>query len=189
LSFHATKLFHSVEGGAVVSNAAGLDERIFYARNFGHDGPERFNGVGINAKMSEFHAAMGLAVLDHLKELQSTRRAQWERYDALIGNELQRFRVPEGVTHNFSYYPVLLPSEATALQVKARLEKDGIALRRYFYPLLSDLDHICSERKLPVARGIAQRILCLPLYHELSGSDQERVAKGILEEVKALKEA
>ncbi len=182
LSFHATKLFHTVEGGAVVTPHAWLDKRVFYARNFGHDGPENFNGVGINAKLSEFHAAMGHAVLDRIRGLEDRRKEQWLNYDRWIDRRVgERLQVPGKVAGNYSYFPLLLPSAELCERLHALLDQEGIGTRRYFHPLLSDLHYISSELELPVARDISERVLCLPLYHELEEGEQEWIAGRINE--------
>lgn len=185
LSFHATKLFHTVEGGGVVTKDSELDWRIGYARNFGHDGPERFNGVGVNGKLSEFHAAMGHAVLDRFDEIVERRKEQWLLYDELLRPEaIGRIKIPEGVSYNYSYFPLLLDDEAQCLEVLRQLQNEGIGARRYFYPLLSDLDYTSVQAQLPVARSIASRVLCLPLYHDLAQADQEGVVEKVKESLK-----
>lgn len=199
LSTHATKLYHSVEGGAVMVNACGepthesggrqvceLRFLLDRARNFGHNGPEVFTGVGINGKNSEFHAAVGLVNLRYLPEIMASRKRQHEIYDALLdGVDVQRPAVREGVEWNYSYYPVVFRDEAQALRVMEALAAEDIFARRYFYPLLSNLPYIEQEYELPVAARVSDAVLCLPLYVGLEEGDQERIGKIVRETVAA----
>ncbi len=164
-SFHATKLFHTVEGGAIVCNDDAIAHRVSYMRNFGHNGQERFWGVGVNGKNSEFHAAMGLCVLPYVDQIVADRRAISARYDEQLGKcaEVQRPVIRAGTRYNFAYYPILLPSEAALLEVRDALNRQEIFPRRYFYPDLSQLPYVRSQR-MPVAASAAERVLCLPLY-------------------------
>lgn len=168
LSFHATKLFHTVEGGALVTHDDEVAHRIAYMRNFGHRGQEDFWGLGINGKNSELHAAMGLCVLPRVAELITRRRAATEAYDSLLANSgLSRPKVPGGVAYNYAYYPVLFPSEALLLATRDRLNSEGVFPRRYFYPALSTLNYTRAGH-VPLAEDAAARVLCLPLSHTLS---------------------
>jgi dTDP-4-amino-4,6-dideoxygalactose transaminase len=169
-SFHATKIFHTVEGGAVISNSSEIAERSEYMRNFGHDGPWKFNGVGINGKMSEFHAAMGLVNLAYMDDIIADRKRVYEEYrSALDQDRYQIMQVPKQVEHNYSYFPVLFPNEQELISAQnTLLQKHSIQTRRYFYPLLSDLDYMESKSEhLRVAKDISSRILCLPTYFGL----------------------
>lgn len=176
LSFHSTKLFHTVEGGAVVTADDTLAHRIAYLRNFGHDGPEAFHGLGINGKQSEFHAAMGLAVLPYVQSLIESRRAVSELYDReLDGLPLSRPTLADGLTYNYAYYPVLLPDEASVIAVRDGLAENGVLVRRYFFPSLTQLPYV-SQQHCPVAEEYSRRVLCLPLYHDLPSGDVIRIA-------------
>ncbi len=143
LSFHATKLFHTVEGGAVITdddNTAGI---INYMRNFGHKGEEDYYGVGINGKLSELHAAIGLSILPHVNKIIDLRKQIWEHYDKLLQNlSLERPAFPENTIYNYAYYPVLFPSEESLLAARGALNENGIYPRRYFYPSLNNLPYI-----------------------------------------------
>lgn len=167
LSFHATKLFHTVEGGALVTNDDEVAHRIGYMRNFAHRGTEAFWGLGVNAKNSELHAAMGLCVLPRVHELMARRKAISDLYDELLsGENLYRPKSPEGTAYNYAYYPVLLGSEAQLLKVRATLQAEEVFPRRYFYPPLNTLpfaDSVC----MPVSERIARTVLCLPFHHDL----------------------
>lgn len=180
VSFHATKLYHTVEGGAICTPDAELLKTMAYMRNFGHDGPERFHGVGINGKNSEFHAAMGLAVLPHVEEILEQRKTQCLRYDNLLENmRIERPAITAGCGYNYAYYPVLFESEDLLLKVEAALKRREIFPRRYFYPSLSSLEYVPNQ-DTPVCDDIAKRVLCLPLYHTLSEAEQRMIARILL---------
>lgn len=175
LSFHATKLFHTVEGGAIVTDNDELAHKISYMRNFGHNGPEAFWGVGVNGKSSEFHAAMGLCVLPQVDELIRRRREISERYDRLLAaTPLQRPRIHHDTFYNYSYYPTLLPSEAVLLQVRDALNAADITPRRYFYPSLNTLDYT-DKQPAPVSEDVSLRVLCLPLYYGLEDESVDKI--------------
>ncbi len=171
-SLHATKLMHSVEGGLVFANDKSLLERMSYMRNFGHDGPDKYNGVGINAKNSEVHAAMGLSVLEDIDQILRKRKEQSMLYDVILKEmKVTKQKIQKECTFNHAYYPVLFENEETALKAKKVLEMNNIFPRRYFYPTLSTLDYITSGAT-PISDDSACRILCLPMYHELAASEQ-----------------
>lgn len=182
-SFHATKLFHTTEGGGVFSNNNEITEKIKIMRNFGQTSPEEFNVVGINAKNSEFHAAMGLCNLQYVEEIMKKRKEQFDYYNELLqGVPLQRQKITNDTDYNYSYYPIVFESEEVLLKIKAELEKNSIMPRRYFYPSLSNLPHLKEKKETPVADDIARRILCLPIYHKLKKEGQERVV-GLIKEI------
>jgi dTDP-4-amino-4,6-dideoxygalactose transaminase len=175
-SFHATKLFHTGEGGAIVCNDARYTDKVFWMHNFGHNGQEAFWGVGINGKSSELHAAMGLAVLPHVDDIITSRRQASDHYDALLrGTSLLRPKVVDHLEYNYAYYPVLFPNEAALLRARDAMNREEIFPRRYFYPALSHLPYVTSA-PTPVADDVAPRALCLPLYHKIALADVERVA-------------
>ncbi len=175
-SFHATKLFHTVEGGCVVAHSEQAREGLALARAFGHRGDTHYN-LGINAKMSELHAAMGLCLLPHMGMEIDRRRALHAAYDeALAGAPLTRPQSAAGLIWNYAYYPVLLPDGAALKRVLATLAKERIFPRRYFYPALTTLPYVQQwQRPCPVAEDAAQRMLCLPLYGELSQYTVRRI--------------
>ena len=181
LSFHATKLFHTVEGGAIITNDDEVAHRISYMRNFGHNGPEAFWGVGVNGKSSEFHAAMGLCVLPQVDNLVRRRREISERYDRILANTaIVRPQLQPGTTrYTYSYYPTLMPSEAVLLAVRDALNAEQITPRRYFYPSLNTLDYT-GQQAAPVSEDAALRSLCLPLYYELADEYVDRIGSIIL---------
>ncbi|MFN7085634.1 MAG: DegT/DnrJ/EryC1/StrS family aminotransferase, partial [Burkholderiales bacterium] len=183
LSFHATKLFHSVEGGALVTDDDELAHRIRYMRNFGHHGQEAYWGLGINGKLSELHAAMGLAVLKHVPELVASRRAVSEHYDRLLqALPVTRPRLRAGTDYNYAYYPLLLESEAALLRVKQRLNAADIFPRRYFYPSLNLLPYFAGVR-CPVSEDAAKRVLCVPLFPGQTAAEVEAIVAGIREAI------
>lgn len=167
-SFHATKLFHTGEGGALFTQDKALQDKLFYHHNFGHQGKETFQGLGINAKMSELQAAMGLAVLPYIPTILNQRKKIVMEYDAMFQDQpIEQIAIREDTQWNYSYYPVLFKDEKQLLQIKTVLESKNIHPRRYFYPSLDQLPYCvladCSE-----AHSAASRILCLPLYTGLN---------------------
>ena len=178
LSFHATKLFHTVEGGAVVTDDDEIARRVAYLRNFGHDGYERFQGIGINGKNSELHAAMGLCLLPRVPAIVAERRALSQRYDATLTGrrDVARPVIRAGTAYNYAYYPVLLPDDAAVRAAQRHLEANGVLSRRYFYPSLSGALPYVEPGNVPVARDAADRVLCLPLYTGLAIDQVDRIA-------------
>ena len=180
LSFHATKLFHTIEGGAIVTNDDDLAYKIAYMRNFGHNGPEAFDGVGINGKTSEVNAAMGLCVLPKVPELIQSRKKLSDLYDTLLaGSELARPVIASNTAYNYSYYPVLFKSENELTQKRDQLNLAAIYPRRYFYPSLNTLNYV-GEQDTPISEETAKKVLCLPLYHSLTEDNIRRIASIIL---------
>lgn len=144
-------------------------------RNFGHDGFDKFRGVGINGKNSEFHAAMGLVNLKYMTQILDGRKKQSANYDeGLNWSRLRKIKIQPGTEYNHAYYPIIFENEAELIKVKRALEEREIYTRRYFYPSLNTLHYIENQRT-PVSEDIASRILCLPLYYDLTESDQERI--------------
>lgn len=178
-SFHATKLFHTTEGGAVFSQNEQIIHTMKYMRNFGHNGPEAFQGLGVNGKNSEFHAAMGLCNLNHIEAIMENRKLQSEIYDDMLQNiPFQKPLLNPESVFNFAYYPVVFETHAIMVKVKGALEKEEIFPRRYFYPSLSSLPYV-DTFQTPVSDDIANRILCLPLYHLLKESEQFKISETI----------
>lgn len=174
-SLHATKIFHTVEGGALFTARQDLAETMARMRNFGHIGREAFAEAGINGKMSELHAAMGLCMLPHVETVMALRKKASAIYDRhMEGLPLQRQRITAGCDYNYSYYPVIFASEKQLLAAIAALNAAEIYPRRYFYPSLSTLSYVYGQ-KAPLAESISARVLCLPLYHDISESIIERI--------------
>jgi dTDP-4-amino-4,6-dideoxygalactose transaminase len=179
LSFHATKLFHTVEGGAIVTNDDDVAHRIAYMRNFGHKGHEEFWGLGINGKSSEFHAAMGLCLLPRIDALISSRKERVSLYQELLKKpDVQTYSEVTDTSWNYAYFPVLFRSEHILLSVRDALNALYIYPRRYFYPSLSHLNYVKSA-PTPIADDISTRVLCLPLYFDLAHEDIRRICNVI----------
>lgn len=179
LSFHATKLFHTAEGGAVICKHGEVARKVFIMARFGHIGEDNYLDIGINAKLSELHASMGLVILPKVKEIVSGRRQRSIWYDeCFAGCNVQRPQVSAGLEYNYAYYPVLFASSEKMSQVRQALLDNNIGPRRYFYPSLNTLPflHPVLQRKCPVSESIAKRVLALPLWHQISRTDIERVA-------------
>ena len=167
-SFHATKLFHTVEGGAVVMNDEALARKIWLYKSFGHIGDEYFT-LGVNGRNSEFHAAMGLCNLPRVPEFIAQRRELAALYrQELAGLPLQ-FPAPdeESMEYNHAYFVVLFESESRLLRVKAGLDAQTVNTRRYFFPSLNQLPYNTGAR-CPISENAACRALCLPFYQELT---------------------
>ncbi len=173
LSFHATKLFHTVEGGALVVHDEDTVQRVRLLRSFGHIGDEHFS-LGINAKMSEIHAAMGMAVLPHVPSLINERCEVTKRYrDGLSRSTVTSPQPPEGTVFNYGYFPVKLPTGKLPIVQKA-LAEINVFPRRYFYPSLNTLPYVMQTRCVN-SEDVSQRIICLPLYSELPLATVDRI--------------
>lgn len=174
-SFHATKLFHTGEGGALFFSDKALYESLFYSHNFGHNGPHDFSGVGTNAKMSELQAAMGLAVLPYMDEILSQRKVIVDFYNNNIDfSKVRTFVIRENTQWNYSYYPIIFESEEKLLQVEKALNQAQIFPRRYFYPSLNTIS-FASGKSMPVSEKIASSVLCLPLYAGLTEDETKEI--------------
>jgi dTDP-4-amino-4,6-dideoxygalactose transaminase len=175
LSCHATKIFHSAEGGTVSARDPEVQNRLSLMRSFGHVKDEHFM-MGINGKNSELHAAMGLVVLRYMDVILQQRKEQWLLYAGLLEDTpVQMAVIPEGTEYNYSYFPVVLPDEGALIRVMSALAEVNVFPRRYFYPSLSELPYLTVRRNCPIASDIANRVMCLPLYHGLDGTIQEEV--------------
>lgn len=180
ISFHATKLFHTIEGGAIVTNNSELAHKISYMRNFGHKTPTSFYDVGINGKMSEFCAAMGLSIFGYIPKLISSRKYLSETYDSMFSSNsmITRPSIPSS-GYNYPYYPILFDNEHTLLKVVEKLNQAEINPRRYFYPSLSTLPYV-KRVKMPISESLSSRVLCLPLYPGLGVSNVKMISKIVL---------
>ncbi len=177
-SFHATKIFHTIEGGAVITQNADLLKKMSLMRNFGHTSPTSFGEVGINAKNSEFHAAMGLCVLPHIEYIIQRRKIICGYYDENLSNlPVKKQLIDKECKYNYSYYPIIFQDEATLLKSMSELNANGIYPRRYFYPSLSHLPYLKNVENTPVSDNIAPRILCLPLYPSLSKEEVDMICR------------
>jgi dTDP-4-amino-4,6-dideoxygalactose transaminase len=178
-SFHATKLFHTAEGGALFCKEAQLHHQLFYSHNFGHNGPLDFYGLGINGKISELQAAMGLAVFPYIETILATRKAIVDYYDRNLDFLiLKKIKIRENTQWNYSYYPVVFETEEQLLKVQKALNEQQIFPRRYFYPSLNTVPYV-SEVSMPFSESVANRILCLPLFHDLATSDVQKIVQQV----------
>jgi dTDP-4-amino-4,6-dideoxygalactose transaminase len=181
-SFHATKLFHTGEGGAIFCKDPNLFHKIYYSHNFGHDGPVEYHGLGINGKMSELNAAMGLAVLPYMNQILQRRKLLWQHYEQFINSQNARLlSIKDQTEWNYSYFPIVFEDEKTLLSVEEKLKTQNYFPRRYFYPSLNSLPYVDKVDNLSIAQVKSQSILCLPLYYELEKDDIEQICNCINE--------
>lgn len=163
-SFHATKLFHTGEGGAMFANDSQLQSKLFYSHNFGHDGPLAFHGLGINGKMSELQAALGLTVLPYMETIIAERKKVVDFYNENLDfSNLQALKIRGNTDWNYSYYPIIFENEEQLSQTQKDLNEANIFPRRYFYPSLNTIEYV-KGNAMPISESIASRVLCLPLY-------------------------
>ncbi len=180
ISFHSTKLFHTIEGGALVIQDDELYEKAQRMINFGVVGPAQIVGLGINAKMNEFQAAMGLCVLDEMGHVLEQRKVKYERYTRNIA-QLKGVTIPArnpNCDNNYSYFPVLFETENILLRVMDELMQNGVRPRRYFYPSLESLGYV-SPQIMEVSSDVASRILCLPIFVDLGETEQLKIIEVI----------
>ncbi len=176
-SFHATKLFHTGEGGAMFCEDKDLRHKIYYSHNFGHNGPLDFYGLGINGKISELQAAMGLALLPYLEDILTDRKKVVDYYsDQLSDSIVQKIKIRPNTEWNYSYYPVVFKNEKQLVKIQADLNQHNIFPRRYFYPSLNTLKYV-NHQPMPESESIASRIMCLPLYVGLKADELEGICK------------
>jgi dTDP-4-amino-4,6-dideoxygalactose transaminase len=180
-SLHATKLYHSIEGGLIITKSATLLKKIASIRNFGFDGPERFNELGINGKNSEFHAAMGLANFNYIKDIQNRRREIAKRYDLNLNTLKARRPIwHQDSENNNSYYPIVFESEELLLKCMSQLNAHQIFSRRYFYPSLGSSLPYVEKQNFKIADEIANRVLCLPLFFDLTIEEVDLISRILL---------
>lgn len=180
-SFHATKLYHTVEGGALITKDPELLKRMAYLRNFGHDGPDRFAQLGINGKNSEFHAAMGLINLKYVQDIIENRKKLCAHYDTFLGQfQAKKPAITRHSTYNYAYYPLIFNEERLLTKVVDVLSQNWIYPRRYFYPSLENLPYIVKSDNCPVADDISRRALCLPLYETLTKEEIDMICRIML---------
>lgn len=190
LSFHATKVFNTFEGGAIVTATASDKARVDTLKNFGITSEVDIPVIGGNAKMSEFNAALGLLQMKHFNHV-VRRRAEIDRRYRTALTDVPGIRclpIPDGVEPNHAYFPILVGPDygETRDELYERMKENGVYTRRYFYPLLSSLDMYrgfpsAADSHLPVAVRAAEEVLCLPIYPDLSVDDQDRVIAPIVQ--------
>lgn len=182
LSFHATKLFHTIEGGALVINDDTLMQKARSLINFGIDKNGSISELGTNAKMNEFEAAMGLCVLDEIENINSSRKNIYNIYVDNLHNIIQQQQNKDS-TKNYSYFPILLHNEEQLLSLQKKLNQEKIYPRRYFHPSLDTLNYTKTKTICNTSRDISKRILCIPIYPHLDILDQNKIIKIIKDEI------
>jgi len=180
LSFHATKLFHTIEGGAIITNDDQLAIKIRQLINFGLDESHQIEHVGINAKMNEFEAAMGLCVLDDIADIIERRAHCWDIYKQQLAGKVQFQELMPHSSHNYAYAPILFETTSQLDRVYKALNNHKINARRYFNPSLDELPYTQTQSPCRVSRDISRRILCLPIYPQLSQAEQLQITELIL---------
>lgn len=171
LSLHATKLFHSIEGGAIIFKRREDLEKAKKLINFGISSPDCIDELGINAKMGEFNAAMGLCVLDEIQNVKEKRRNIWDTYNHTLDKIIVKQKWSDHSINNYAYFPIVLPSEKDVLNLMQDLASENIQVRRYFHPSLESVKVLGDYAELPVSQSISSKVLCLPLYPDLNVKD------------------
>lgn len=180
-SLHATKLYHSIEGGLVVTKDPTVLKKLASMRNFGFAGPEAFDELGINGKNSEYHAAMGLANIPYIEAIHNKRKILTELYSLkLKGLKARTPRLHKEATKNYAYYPLVFESEELMLKCMKGLASKEIYTRRYFYPSLANTLPYLVSQDFEVTDDIAKRVLCLPLYYDLTVEEVELISRLLL---------
>lgn len=180
-SLHATKLYHSVEGGLVFTSNPDLLKKMAYIRNFGFNGPDAFAELGINGKNSEFHAAMGIVNLNHIEEIQIRRKLISERYDEQLKNHKSRKQIWHNQSdNNYAYYPILFQSESAMMEAMEFLKINEIYTRRYFYPSLASTLPYLQPVAFEITDAVAKCVMCLPLYADLSIEEVDMICRLLL---------
>lgn len=180
-SLHATKLYHSIEGGLVITKDPELLRKLAFTRNFGFYGPEAFAELGINGKNSEFHAAMGLANLKYIDAIHHKRKLLTERYD----RNLKAFKARKPVwkseaSINYAYYPLVFEEEDLMHKCITTLQGYEIFTRRYFYPSLAKVLPYLEPTDMPITDDISKKVLCLPLYYDLTVEEVDLISRLLL---------
>ena len=188
LSFHATKIFHTFEGGAVVTKNENLYNKIAQLKNFGFHSDGDIVTLGTNGKMNEAQAAMGLALIPYIDEIITKRKQRFNLYIEYLKNipGIKLLSIPDDVEYNYAYFPILIQQDypLTRDELFYKFQENNIYPRKYFYPLITDFSlykgyNIISKHKIPNARKIADSVICLPLYPDLTEDDVSRVCEVI----------
>ncbi len=187
LSFHATKVYNTIEGGAMVMHDEKTKQRIDYLKNFGFAGETEVVGPGINSKMDEMRAAYGLLNLKQVDDAIEARHQVAVRYREALKNVdgIEYWNDLPGVKHNYSYFPIFVHQKTYGMtrdELYFKLKEQGILARRYFYPLISDFSTYrglpsATKENLPVANEMAREVICLPMHHALSEDEVDRIIK------------
>jgi dTDP-4-amino-4,6-dideoxygalactose transaminase len=178
-SFHSTKLFHTIEGGCVIAKNKKVSKKLDLLKNFGHL-KNNYKSLGINAKASEFQAAMGLCNFEYLDFIIKATKTITHIYDKLLKGNVQRPLMDKNLEYNYYYYSVIFKNEIELLEIVKVLNKNKIYPKRYFYPSLNTLPYMNNRQSCPTSEDISKRILCLPLYAELKKQDVEKISNIIL---------
>lgn len=180
-SLHATKLYHSIEGGLLITTDAEILKKLASIRNFGISGFDTFSDLGINGKNSEFHAAMGLLNLKYISDIHNKRKKLADLYNEKLAG-LKAFRPfwHAQSEENYCYYPIVLESEELLLKLKTEMDKQEIFTRRYFYPSLASALPYLPKLELPITEDISKRVLCLPLFYDLTFEEVDLIARIML---------
>lgn len=180
-SLHATKLYHSTEGGLIFTKDPLLLKKLAFIRNFGFNGPDAFAELGINGKNSEFHAAMGLVNLDHIDAIHTKRKAITERFNEKLQNHHSRKQIwHKQSENNYAYYPIIFESEEAMLKAMEFLKTHEIFTRRYFYPSLANTLPYLEPKNFEITDAIAKCVMCLPLYPDLSLEEVDLICRLLL---------
>lgn len=180
-SLHATKLYHSIEGGLIITKNADLLKKLASIRNFGIAGFDSFAELGINGKNSEFHAAMGLVNLKYYNDIHERRKVLTERYNSCLKNfRAYRPQWHAEATQNYAYYPLVLESEKMLLKVKTMLDGHEIFTRRYFYPSLANTLPYLVPQDFEITDAVSKCVLCLPLYYDLTIEEVDLICRLML---------
>jgi len=175
-SFHATKIFHTGEGGSIFCNNESLTKRIFDLHNFGHLDKTSFSGIGINGKMSELNAAIGLTVLPYMDQIIINRNKIAKYYNSNIDfNSVKMLKLREDCSWNYSYYPIIFNKEKDLLKIQRKLNNNNILPRRYFYPSLNTLNY-AKGQSMRISEEISTKVLCLPIYPELTSFELQIIS-------------
>ena len=182
-SFHATKVFNTIEGGAVCYKDVSFGQELCRLKNFGIKNEEVVNGVGANAKMSEFCAAMGICNLRHIDDEIKKRKTVFDYYESRLLDVagIRTRKIPNNVQSNYAYYPIVVDEKKfgkTRNEIHSIMQKNNIYTRKYFYPITNSFE--CYQGKFdvfktPIALRISKRVLCLPMYSDLSVKEIDRI--------------
>ncbi|MGM1055661.1 MAG: DegT/DnrJ/EryC1/StrS family aminotransferase [Bacteroidota bacterium] len=180
-SLHATKLYHSGEGGLIITKDPVLLKKLAYIRNFGFNGAGDSAELGTNGKNSEFHAAMGLANLEYIETIHNSRKIIAERYDNKLSNlKAKKQRWQQEASMNYAYYPLVFEREELMLRCIEKLKANEIFTRRYFYPSLANSLPYLIPKQLEVIDETANKVLCLPFYHDLAIEEVDLICRLLL---------
>ena len=177
LSLHATKLFHTIEGGAIIAKCPKIANKIRQLINFGITSHSSIGSAGINGKMNEFEAAMGLCILDEIDIVFEKRATIFERYKEQLSEVVSFQQINKFATLNYAYMPILFNSERQLLKAETALNQQNIIPRRYFYPSLDKLPFLSDVTPCGTSQNIASRIMCLPIFPNLSLNDVDKICK------------